>query len=158
MSCPEGRRLAELSTAVRESSLRRLRRVPRDSESWRPHPGALSFADLAHHLLVADRWLFQKLDDPELGPMTARVGEGPSGRDAFLQALEELQITGRQRAELLGALSADRFEERIPDARFGGEVTVWWLIVRGNLDHEIHHRGQIAVYLSVLRAAGGRTR
>lgn len=155
MSCLEGRRLAEFSTAVRESSLRRLRRVPGGSEGWRPHPRGLSFADLAHHLVKADHWLFQKLDDPELEPMTARSGEGPSGRKAYLQVIEDLEITGRQRAQLLGALSADRFEARLPDARFGGEVTVWWLIVRGNLDHEIHHRGQIAVYLSALRAGRG---
>ena len=26
----------------------------------------------------------------------------------------------------------------------------WWLILRANLDHEIHHRGALAVYLRVL--------
>ena len=27
---------------------------------------------------------------------------------------------------------------------------MWWIIVRGNLDHETHHRGQIAAYLRML--------
>jgi uncharacterized damage-inducible protein DinB len=36
------------------------------------------------------------------------------------------------------------------DDRFGGEVTLWWTIVRGNLEHEAHHRGQIAVYLRIV--------
>jgi uncharacterized damage-inducible protein DinB len=30
------------------------------------------------------------------------------------------------------------------------EVTIWWIIVRGNLDHETHHRGQLSVYLKPL--------
>jgi uncharacterized damage-inducible protein DinB len=38
------------------------------------------------------------------------------------------------------------------DSRFG-EVTVWWVIVRGNLDHEIHHRGFIGAYLKMLGVA-----
>lgn len=36
------------------------------------------------------------------------------------------------------------------DKRFGKKVTIWWIIIRGNLDHEIHHRGQLSVYLKLL--------
>ena len=43
------------------------------------------------------------------------------------------------------------FSRTMPDPRFGESVSVWWIIVRGNLDHEIHHRGQIAAYLRALR-------
>lgn len=154
MASIEGRRLAELSLAVRGSSLNRLRRVPPGREGWRIHPGALSFADLAHHLIEADRWLFVKLEDPRLEPMVARRGEAQEGQDAYRALLEELEAIGLRRAELLAGLSEARLEERIPDARFTdeceGEATVWWVIARGNLDHEIHHRGQIALFLSLL--------
>lgn len=152
--CAEGRRLAELSIAVRGSSLERLRQVPPGREGWRIHPQALSFADLAHHLIEADLWLFAKLDDPQLEPMVAHCGEAPEGWDAYHGMLDELEALGRRRAELLAGLSDERLEERIPDARLtkedGDTVTVWWVIVRGNLDHEIHHRGQIALYLALV--------
>jgi uncharacterized damage-inducible protein DinB len=36
------------------------------------------------------------------------------------------------------------------DDRFGCQVSVWWVIVRGNLEHEAQHRGQVASYLRIL--------
>ena len=47
----EGRRLAEFSRAVRESTLKRLRLVPDGFENWRISPQAMSFADVAKHLI-----------------------------------------------------------------------------------------------------------
>jgi len=152
----EGQRLAELSEAVRESTLKRLRVVPEGLENWRPVPSAMSFADLAHHIAEADRWLFRKLESPELPPMLGKVGEGAvDGRAQFLALVDELVDLGRQRSVLLRGLDAAALERRLPDARFGGEVSVWWIVVRGNLDHEAHHRGQLATYLRQV-AEGGR--
>ena len=46
--------------------------------------------------------------------------------------------------------NADRIStiERLQLFPAGKEVSVWWIIVRGNLDldHEIHHRGQLSSY------------
>ena len=155
MNGGESGNLAAFSQAVRESSLKRLRLVPAGRESWRPTPEAMSFADLAHHLIDADEWLFRKLEERTLEPMVGRAGEaGEATRDRYLEMLERLGQTGRQRADLIAGLSADQLAEPIFDRRFGGEVTVWWVIVRGNLDHEIHHRGQIATYLRMVGATG----
>jgi uncharacterized damage-inducible protein DinB len=152
----ESQRLAELSRAVRESTLKRLRRVPAGFESWRISPGAMSFADLAHHLVAADHWLFRKLAEPALAPMVGAAGEaGEVDRDGFLALIAELETTGEERARRLAALSARRLAERLPDARFGGPTTVWWIVVRGNLDHEAHHRGQLAAGLRALAERGG---
>ena len=149
----EAQRLAELSEAVRRSSLKRLRAVPAGREDWRIHPEAMSFADLAQHLIDADRWLFEKLEDPSLEPMFGRAGlVEDSTRGRYLELLRELQRTGEQRRELLAELSGAELSQRIFDRRFGGQVTVWWVVVRGNLDHEAHHRGQIAAYLAALAA------
>lgn len=144
----EGQRLAELSEAVRESTLKRLRAVPEGLENWRPVPSAMSFADLAHHIAEADRWLFRKLESPELPPMLGEAGEGAvADRARFLALVQDLVDLGRRRSALLRALDEAALDRRLPDARFGGEATVWWIVVRGNLDHEAHHRGQLASYL-----------
>jgi uncharacterized damage-inducible protein DinB len=111
----------------------------------------MSFADLAHHLLEADRWMFRKLEDPSLRSMDGAPGEaGFESRDDYLELLAELERSGEERAAMLAELTEAQLEESIPDDRFGGEVTVWWVIVRGSLDHEAHHRGQIATYLRLL--------
>jgi uncharacterized damage-inducible protein DinB len=151
MSTAETQNLAAWSRAVRESSLKRLRRVPAGRESWRPIAEAMSFADLARHLIDADEWLFTKLQVRTLEHMVGRVGiAGEVTRAGYLDLLARLEETGRQRSDLIADLTPEQLAEPIFDRRFGGEVTVWWVIVRGNLDHEVHHRGQIAVYLRMM--------
>lgn len=156
MTTAESRNLAAWSRAVRESSLKRLRLVPAGREGWRPTPEAMSFADLARHLIDADEWLFRKLEDHALEPMVGHAGDaGEVTRAGYLELLDQLEQTGSQRSDLIAGLSPAQLAEPIFDRRFGGEVTVWWVIVRGNLDHEVHHRGQLAAYLRMARIAGG---
>jgi uncharacterized damage-inducible protein DinB len=151
MSLSDGARLAELSQAVRESTVARLPRVGRGFENWRPGPDAMSFADIARHLVDADEWLFKKLRQPELAPIKGEAGLiDLSDFDKYLDLITELERIGGKRTELLAGLSDSRLSELIFDARFNGEVSIWWLIVRGNLDHETHHRGQIAAFLRIL--------
>jgi uncharacterized damage-inducible protein DinB len=147
----ESARLSEFSLAVRESTLKRLRLVPSGQEVWRPTPEAMSIADLACHLIEADRWLFLKLQSPKLDPVKGEAGVAKvADREPYLALLEELRSIGKHRAALLADLTEDDLNRRIYDARYHAEVTVWWVVVRGNLDHEAHHRGQIAAYLRVM--------
>ena len=140
--------LAEWSRAVRESSLKRLRAVPAGSENWRPVADAMSFGDLAHHLVEADEWLFRKLEARALAPMVGRAGAVTvTAREQYMQLLRALEHLGAKRSRLIAGFSDEQLRERVEDQRFGGQVTVWWILVRGNIDHEIHHRGQISAYL-----------
>jgi uncharacterized damage-inducible protein DinB len=149
----EAERLSEFSLAVRLSTLKRLRAVPAGSEHWRPFLDALSFADLAHHLLHADRWLKQKLEEPRLAAMTAAAGAAErEGENDFRALLDALEKSGSHRAAMIRGLSDSALSKMMADERFSGDVSVWWVVVRGNLDHEIHHRGQITVYLRLLQS------
>jgi len=151
MDAREGKRLAEFSTAVRESTLKRLRLVPEGYENWRISPETMSFADLAQHLIDADNWLFKMLELKNLKPMVGKPGlVEVTNRSRYLSLLEGLMETGARRAEILENMTERELSEMIFDGRFGREVSVWWIIVRGNLDHEIHHRGQIAAYLRAI--------
>ena len=152
----EPSRLADFSGAVRESSLKRFRAIPVGLENWRPLPTALSIAEIGRHLVHADRWLFKKLANPDLTPLIAEAGSLPLlTRGGYEALLGDLEQTGQQRAALLRRLTHDRLLARIPDPRFGGEASVWWVVVRGNLDHEIHHRGQLSTYQALLAKMGG---
>lgn len=143
------------ANAIRESSLKRLRIVPLGFENWRVSPNALSFADLANHLIETDRWLLEKFRNPGLLSIQATAGSVQiDSREQYDALLENLLISGIRRTEWLSNLGEEQWHEMIPDDRFEGEVTKWWVIVRGNFDHEIHHRGQIATYLRVLKDEG----
>ena len=144
----EGERLARFSRAVRQFTLKRLGQVPRGKENWRPTPDAMSFADQALHLIDCDNYLFDRLEGrerpPVKGPITPLDIESHAQFETLIEGLER---SGRQRAGILEQLEAERLDQTLMDSRYDGEISVWWLIVRGNLDHEIHHRGQLAAYI-----------
>ena len=151
MSFSESLRLAQLSVAVRESTLKRLVQVPDGFENWRPTEASLSFADIVQHLIDADNWLFQKLQTPELLPLQGQADlVSVHNRAVFDDLLEQLREIGERRRTIIENLNEDDFSRQIYDSRFGGEVEVWWIITRGNLDHETHHRGQVATYLRIV--------
>lgn len=155
----DGEELSRFAGAVRESTLKRLARVPAGKENWRPAHGSLGVADIAHHLLHADLWLFEKLANPLLPGMVAQAGEaGVVTTAQYQELLHRLVSSGEARAALLARLSRHELDRLVPDDRFDGEVSVWWLIVRGNLDHEAHHRGQLATYLRILEDPGSSGR
>jgi len=147
----EETRLARFSEAVRESSLKRLRLVPEGSENWCPASEAMSFAEIAQHLIDADNWTFKMLEVKNLKPIKGKSGlVEVIDHTQYLNILDELKQTGIRRSQLLENITPAQLSEMIFDWRYGKEVSVWWIIVRGNLDHEIHHRGQIATYLRIL--------
>jgi len=130
--------------------MKRLRMVPKELENWRVSVNAMSFADVAQHLIDADNWLFDHLRLRNLEPMKGEAGVVKiNTREEYQAILDELYSIGRRRSDLLNGFTDEDLEEAIFDSRFG-EVNIWWVIVRGNLDHEIHHRGQLVAYLRVL--------
>ena len=143
--------LASFSNSVRESTLKRLRQIPPGKENWRLSTNAMSIAEHAKHLIDADNWLFAKLENPGLKSM---VGEAFSficeSHEEYEELLNEFVDTGKTRKALLGSITEASLQEQIYDDRFNGKVSVWWLIMRGNIDHEIHHRGQLAACIRFL--------
>ena len=149
----ESVRLSEFSLAVRESTLKRLGAVPGGRESWRPTKEAMSSVDLVRHLIESDLWLFEKLKTTGLVSIRGKSNtENIKNRQEYLRLIDELNRVGQMRAMLIRNLSENDLSGKVFDDRVPGEIEVWWLIVRGNLDHEIHHRGQVAAYLRFLSA------
>ena len=111
----------------------------------------MSSADIAYHLIQTDNWPLKKikLKDLESIKGDTRTVEIKT-RNNYLKLIEELNNSGKKRAGFIQSLDDKVFQEKIYDDRFGKEVSVWWIIVRGNLDHEIHHRGQISAYLRAI--------
>ena len=144
--------LTEFCKAVRESTLKRLKVVPDGYENWKISPGALSFAEVAKHIIDLDYWLFEKIRNPELKSVeteTAIIKNCDRGR--YIKLIGELEELLERKMELINTFDEEKLKAKIFDDRFNSEVSIEWIILRGNLDHEIHHRGQIAAYLRVLK-------
>jgi uncharacterized damage-inducible protein DinB len=147
----EGKRLADFSDAVRESTLKRLTVVPERCANWRIDKDSMSFADIARHLIDSDNYLFKMLETKDC-PRIVGVSDPAEikSHDEYLRLIDELKRTQEMRRALLESMSDEAFSETMYDERFG-EVSAWWVVVRGNLDHEIHHRGQIIAYLKLAK-------
>ena len=145
--------LIKFSIAVRESTLKRLYKVPEGYENWKFVENSLTIAEIAKHLIDCDSWLFEKISNESLKSTVPETNSyRVNYRTEFETLCDELKNTQRKREQLIKNMIAKDFSRKIFDDRFDDKVTIWWIIVRGNLDHEIHHRGQIALYLKLLKA------
>jgi len=147
----EIKNLTSLSKAIRESTLKRLKSVPACFENWRPNSGSMSFADVAAHLIECDLWLIEKYKKHSIKHLTGKSNNVKiKNKDEYKKLLSDLSESGKTKVKFLNTLSNDDLKKSIFDDRFGKKVSFWWIIVRGNFDHEIHHRGELAVYLKLI--------
>jgi uncharacterized damage-inducible protein DinB len=144
--------LVEFCKVVRESTIKRLKIVPEGYENWKISPGALSIAEIAKHLIDSDNWLFEKIRNPDLKSIkteTAVIKD--CDVDTFKKLIIQLKDTLEIKVNLINSFDQDKLNTKMFDDRFNSEVSIEWIILRGNLDHEIHHRGQLAACLRVLK-------
>jgi uncharacterized damage-inducible protein DinB len=143
--------LQQFSIAVRESTIKRLVKVPEGYENWKISKGALSFAQLAQHLIDLDYWTLKKIKNPSIKSIeTQNVENLVCTRGEYNNLIAKLKESLEVKLKFIETLSEEKLETKIYDDRYGEEVSVAWILLRGNLDHEIHHRGQIAAYLRAL--------
>ena len=144
--------LLDFCMAVRESTLKRLKVVPESFENWRASKNSLSFAEIAKHLIESDEWTINKINEPTIKSILPEEGSIENcSREKFNELISALEASLDKKIEFFGLLGEGKVHSKIYDDRFNGEVSIEWIILRGNLDHEIHHRGQIAVYLRILK-------
>jgi len=144
--------LIEYSRAVRESTIKRLAIVPEGYENWKLSPGALSFAEIAKHIIDLDNWLFEKIKNPNIKSIETETAITKNcDSNVYKELLISLKRVLETKIEFIKTFDEDSLNRRIFDDRFNSEVSIAWIILRGNIDHEIHHRGQISAYLRVLK-------
>jgi len=129
-----------------KQSVRLLRVAPDDQFGWRTCETAMTLGELMNHLWFGERGLVE----------AALTGEIPQQKPAPKTSTEELIAAFDQsHAELVArvaALTPQQLSEEI--APFGGK---YGTMTRESLlqtmrEHEIHHRGQLYVYLRMLGA------
>lgn len=137
--------LQQEATATR----RLLERVPEEHLAWRPHEKSFAMGRLAGHIAEIPGWVAPTLERPELDVATFGMEAfNPSSRDELLEGFER---------HLKEAVPA--FERQEDDAVYGES----WSLLQGGetlfsmpkgavirsfvLNHIVHHRGQLTVYL-----------
>jgi len=144
--------LTEFCKSVRGSTVKRLEIVPEGYENWKVSLNALSFAEIAKHIIDLDNWLFEKIRNPNTKSIETETAIIKScNRKEYKELINNLKEILHKKIDLFNTFDEDKLKVKIFDDAYNSEVSLAYLILRRNIDHEIHHRGQIATYLRVLK-------
>jgi uncharacterized damage-inducible protein DinB len=130
---------------VQQRTMRVVRCIPADKLDWSYAEGKFTLGDLVRHMGAIECYMFAETIQGKPSRYQGCGKELADGLDEVIRYKEELD---RQTVEIVRALGPDGMTRKCttPD---GASITVWkWL--RLMVEHEIHHRGQIYIYLSLL--------
>jgi len=133
-------------------SRKALERVPDDRMDWKPHHNSMTLCALATFIAVIPSW---GLDALTRDGYDAQAADRPAPREAGSRN-ELLAMFDRNVVAARAAISAASDESlgRMWSLRAGDQVFFTqprWLVYRTYfMNHSIHHRGQLTVYLRML--------
>jgi len=131
-----------------QNTFRILERVPADKLDWTPHPKSMSLGRLASHLATLPAGCKRML---ESGVFDVTGARPPAPADVPAAELYQKNIADLR--EYLGTLTDENLNE--PFTMMKGDEVVRQMI-KGLmlrivfLNHSVHHRGQLSVYLRLL--------
>ncbi len=127
---------------------RLLERVPSDKGAWKPHPRSFSLGHLAQLISWMPAWITNAIRETSLDLST-----GPKySLETTATLLREFDENVRSAREAI-ASSVDT-DYAVMWSLTRGDAVLWTapraIIVRNNISHIVHHRGQLSVYLRLL--------
>ncbi|HKE07643.1 MAG TPA: DinB family protein [Candidatus Acidoferrum sp.] len=130
---------------VRERTMRVARCIPPDKLDWSYAPGKFTLGDLLRHLAVIEREMYAENMQGKPSRYTSHGKELADGYENVLVFMEHLH---EESMDIFSKLTDADLQTKCKTPA-GADITKWkWL--RLMTEHEIHHRGQIYLYLSML--------
>ena len=130
---------------IRARTKTAIAQVPADKINWTYLEGKFTFADLIRHLAAIERFMYA--ENVKLRP-SRYPGHGKELADGYQNILAYMDQMHQESMQIFTSLSDQDLQKKCTTPG-GIEITVWkWL--RAMIEHEIHHRGQIFTYLSML--------
>jgi uncharacterized damage-inducible protein DinB len=130
---------------VRDRTLRVARCVPPDQIDWSYAPGKFTFGDLLRHIAVTERYLFAENIHSGESRYTSHGKELADGLESIFAFMDRVHT---ESMEIFSKLTDADLQSKCRNA--GGMEMATWKWLRAMVEHEIHHRGQIYLYLGIL--------
>lgn len=130
---------------VRGRTLRVVKCIPPEKIEWTFAEGKFTLGDLVRHLAAIERYMFV---ENAMGRTNQYPGHGTHLADGYENVLAYFVDKHAESVAELKKLTPEQLKAkcRTPD---GAAISTWkWL--RAMVEHEIHHRGQIYMYLAML--------
>jgi uncharacterized damage-inducible protein DinB len=127
---------------------RLLERVPDEHGPWKPHEKSFALGHLAQLVAWMPGWITRTLREPRID-LSGGAGYGFEPTATLLRAFDDNVRDARQALEAVTGAALDEpwsltHGERVLLTSPRGEM------VRQHLNHLIHHRGQLTVYVRLL--------
>lgn len=139
---------------VRQRTLKVIACIPPEKYDWRYAEGKFSFADIIRHLATIERYMYAENVQlkpsryPGHGPDVAKapqLADTPENVLAFFNQMHQESMA------IFTQLTAEDLQKKCVTPG-GVPITVWkWL--RAMVEHEVHHRAQMYIYLGMLGIA-----
>jgi uncharacterized damage-inducible protein DinB len=130
---------------IHQRTMRVGRCIPPDKLDWTYRDGKFTLGDLVRHIATIERYMFAETVAGRPSRYAGCGKELADGYDAVLAFAERLH---RESMEIFSRLSPEDLNRKCATPE-GASITTWkWL--RAMVEHEVHHRGQICLYLAML--------
>jgi uncharacterized damage-inducible protein DinB len=139
------KRFIDYFDGIRRRTLHFIDAIPADRIDWFPSDGEFSFGDLIRHLAASEAMFIGALVNGKWRYAGHKIQEKQE-RDV---AITLLKSTHQEAMKKLGTLSDSVLHESRPSLT-GQEVKTWRLLM-AMVEHEVHHRSQIAMYLTLIK-------
>lgn len=127
-----------------------LERIPEDKFTWKPHERSTALGRLGMHVAELPHWIVKSFELPEFDFVTGGfVPNVPTERKQIMAMMDD--IWPKAMHYLNNASDADL---AVPWTMRRGEHVIWTMprgvMARHHINHLVHHRGQLSVYLRLL--------
>jgi uncharacterized damage-inducible protein DinB len=130
--------------SIRRRTITYIQTIPADHIDWAPKAGEFTFADLVRHIaagegmfvgaVVAGRWHYTGHDQPKLDSLPALLAHLETHHEAAMRDLSNIDDA---------VLTQDR-------PALKGTMIKGWRLLMAMIEHEVHHRSQLAMYLTLI--------
>lgn len=131
--------------SIHERTMRVARVIPPDKLDWTYAPGKFTLGDLLRHLATIERYLWAEIVQGKPSRYRGCGRELADGYDNVLAFVERLHA---ESVEIFSRLTSDDLQKKSLTPE--GSPISTWKVLRLVVEHEIHHRGEIYVYLGML--------
>ena len=120
--------------------------IPAEKVDWTWRPGKFTLGDIVRHIAAIERYMFA---ENVQGKPSRYPGHGPELADGLPAVRAFFEKTHAESMAIFRGLTPEHYASGKSQTPAGTPITTSkWM--RSMVEHEIHHRGQLYVYLSML--------
>lgn len=130
--------------SIRQRTLKYIRTIPPDQVDWSPGEGEFTCGDIVRHLAATEQMFVGAVVTGQWG----YAGHDRSASPDLEMMVAHLETIHGAALAALQTLSHSALYE--PRPTLNGPPMKAWRLLMAMVEHEIHHRSQLAMYLSLM--------